>query len=958
MSTQSSPSIQPWAIHLQDISDFIPSSRISEGLKVAIGKLVLHTHINKDKKSAERKDLLNAISKDKAVLQGFIHLLETSEDNKVIRNLVSMNLSISIIKSFVNLYKNQELNDHSVGCIFWILSALATKDTKFSIKIRLCDAVKPISSILRFTLNKQKLIYPIVQVIKSISRNIVTGGALGKDGVIPMIVCIIDDNFCLHHLTKAKSNLLLMTKYGLTFGGVNIVAKILEIFQSKSIESTKAKFLHTILSILLNLVTIKHNEERRWNKCILKASDIISHCCQKKVLMSHDETFCPLEFTIPGQKLTNRQNSSRGSTPESEDDSDSESDNSDSEDNQEQDNQDVNNESSYQNSESFSHKSKKSTEELQNNYGRIFKEFKGSHFHDSTGFLKETNGLYSLPKTSSTFHFKERSKSVESVYSFEKIALPDLLLAESPKDFSEPLLQKNRKSQRSKLMKCVRNMFNEEVRSGFPRVIYDLDDLINSPSSYNEELSSDEGIPILGNIIRGNEDLVFESRFESGNLRKVVQVNSLEYNLIITPDINTNNHCQWFYFSVSNTKAGIPYDFNIINYEKKNSQFNFGMQPVFFSSIAALHYGSPFWRRIGTDVGYGKNQYTVSSPNSDDSNGKDVYMTASFTIEFPYDNDVVYLAYHYPYTYTRLRVMLDKLKWKQEKDSSIYYREDILCHSLCYNEVPVLTITSSTILPEEKEIIFLTARVHPGETNASWIMEGTLCFILSSKPEAIELRNNYIFKIIPMLNVEGVIHGSHRCGLTGEDLNRQWMSPSFERHPSIFHSKGLIDFCHRVLEKPLYLFCDYHGHSRKKNVFLYGCSPHHPKVILENMAQNNEKNDEIYEDFLELEKVLGEMAPYFDPKSCKYNVEKCRETTARVVVWKEFGVNRSYTMESTFCGCNKGTHKGMQISTIHLKDMGTAFAKRGSLDSLQLSTNRVKKCNRRRYYEISTTKNV
>ncbi|QQP54470.1 Uncharacterized protein FKW44_007312, partial [Caligus rogercresseyi] len=55
---------------------------------------------------------------------------------------------------------------------------------------------------------------------------------------------------------------------------------------------------------------------------------------------------------------------------------------------------------------------------------------------------------------------------------------------------------------------------------------------------------------------------------------------------------------------------------------------------------------------------------------------------------------------------------------------------------------------------------FLTARVHPGETNSSWIMEGTLHFLLSSHPEAIDLRNSYIFKIVPMLNVEGVIHGS------------------------------------------------------------------------------------------------------------------------------------------------------------------------------------------------------
>ncbi|EPY85553.1 hypothetical protein CB1_000370019 [Camelus ferus] len=53
----------------------------------------------------------------------------------------------------------------------------------------------------------------------------------------------------------------------------------------------------------------------------------------------------------------------------------------------------------------------------------------------------------------------------------------------------------------------------------------------------------------------------------------------------------------------------------------------------------------------------------------------------------------------------------------------------------------------------------LTARVHPGESNASWVMKGTLEFLVSSDPVARLLRENFIFKIIPMLNPDGVING-------------------------------------------------------------------------------------------------------------------------------------------------------------------------------------------------------
>jgi len=36
------------------------------------------------------------------------------------------------------------------------------------------------------------------------------------------------------------------------------------------------------------------------------------------------------------------------------------------------------------------------------------------------------------------------------------------------------------------------------------------------------------------------------------------------------------------------------------------------------------------------------------------------------------------------------------------------------------------------------------------------------------------LRHHFVFKIIPMVNVDGVIHGNNRCSLAGVDLNRHW----------------------------------------------------------------------------------------------------------------------------------------------------------------------------------------
>ena len=68
--------------------------------------------------------------------------------------------------------------------------------------------------------------------------------------------------------------------------------------------------------------------------------------------------------------------------------------------------------------------------------------------------------------------------------------------------------------------------------------------------------------------------LLFESRFESANLRRVIQLSEFEYDLVLKTDYNSKRNCQWYYFQVSNTRAGQTYIFNIINLEKPDSLYN------------------------------------------------------------------------------------------------------------------------------------------------------------------------------------------------------------------------------------------------------------------------------------------------------------------------------------------------------------------------------------------------
>ena len=233
-----------------------------------------------------------------------------------------------------------------------------------------------------------------------------------------------------------------------------------------------------------------------------------------------------------------------------------------------------------------------------------------------------------------------------------------------------------------------------------------------------------------------------------------------------------------------------------------------------------------------------------------------------------------------------------------------YFHRSTLTRTLAGNRCEYLTITSKDKDPKSakalaKKGVFVSARIHPGESNASWMMKGVIDFLVSNTPEAKALREHFVFKIVPILNPDGVINGNYRCSLSGQDLNRRWKTPSKILHPVVFAVKKFMRIFSK--EREIVLYCDLHGHSRRKNIFMYGNNlkdtPHATRVF---------------------PYIMSKLCDFFSFEQSRFSMSKYKESTARIAMFKELNIPNIFTMEASFCGADKGKYKDQHFTTEYL----------------------------------------
>jgi len=276
---------------------------------------------------------------------------------------------------------------------------------------------------------------------------------------------------------------------------------------------------------------------------------------------------------------------------------------------------------------------------------------------------------------------------------------------------------------------------------------------------------------------------------------------------------------------------------------------------------------------------------------------------------------------------------MDQLEVMLKDSESIYFWKELLSYSIERRKVELITITDHSNITEKREpyirslfpevknkkvstrphifkkqTIFFSARVHPGEVAASHVLNGILSVLTDADNEYGKLlRKHFVFKIIPLLNPDGVYRGYFRMDTNGVDLNRYYKDPKQDQQPTIYAAKKVIQQQKEL--KQICIYIDLHAHAQRKGLFMFGNALPVASQQVENMC---------------LPKIVSLNNIDFDFNQCSFaetnmkvkdkSTGLSREGCGRIAIWKETGIPNSYTLE---CHYSMGYNKNILTDMVN-----------------------------------------
>lgn len=457
------------------------------------------------------------------------------------------------------------------------------------------------------------------------------------------------------------------------------------------------------------------------------------------------------------------------------------------------------------------------------------------------------------------------------------------------------------------------------------------------------------GITYREMLEKNNEIFHITADFEGGNLQAyhyLIEEDKCFIKLLMRSDTNILeiDPCSWFFFKIT-AKTPVKIYFEVLNFKEKSRFFDQEgyisiKDEKFIDPDEAYSPGVPRWRTSNENVYFQLNPYKMaryrSISNEEEAKTQSDRGPTFLSLNFDYffekasktSPEEVLFSTHIPYLYEDLLNFVEKQEKRmfskaiQEQDFNIKTKRVLLRNDLIHYErivishtragVPIflIKITSSITADEtdkneyfpigwrkKKRALVFFARQHPCETSSSWLMEGLITNLLNDQKKINYMRMFFCFYLVPMINVDGVIVGNSKNGVSGADFNRIWEQPIKEQHPEVFLIK---EYFKNNVKEELFFFFDLHGTTDKYGFFLYSNPPKlQPKDSVYN-EQNLEKHLEKLAIMMLFPRLLKRSSKFFNEKDSRYRIkDKNKENTARSVFGRELNVAYSYSLVSS-----------------------------------------------------------
>ena len=269
------------------------------------------------------------------------------------------------------------------------------------------------------------------------------------------------------------------------------------------------------------------------------------------------------------------------------------------------------------------------------------------------------------------------------------------------------------------------------------------------------------------------------ANFDAGNIEVISLEDKKNIQLAIRPD-EGSEFFQWFNFRLEG-QINEQYVLNIIN--AGQSAFPAGWEN--YQAVAS--YDREYWFRLPTS-----------------------YQDGELTINVELEYDTIQIAFFAPYSYERHQDLLAAVQMHP------FVTLEHLGDTIDNRDLTLVKVSDGNN-DGNKRSIWITARQHPGETMAEWLVEGLLYSLLDGDNATGKLLlDKANFYIVPNMNPDGSVRGHLRTNAVGTNLNREWSNPSLEKGPEVFY------VINKMEETGVDLFYDVHGDEEIPFVFLAG----------------------------------------------------------------------------------------------------------------------------------------